>query len=155
MILNCGSGCNGLAAALFKAVHAGIVVVCADTKKIIAINPAACVMLGAQAEDVIGKECGEYLCTEDCDGCPVMTASIEGGIEDVDNKEIVIYRKDGSKVYALLTISSIVLEDKRMFINSLTDITKLREAEKKLEESWTTAGELLKDSIIKLKNRGA
>ena len=73
----------------------------------------------------------------------------------MDNKEIVIYRKDGSKVYALLTISSIVLEDKRMFINSLTDITKLREAEKKLEESWTTAGELLKDSIIKLKNRGA
>ena len=155
MILDCGGGCNGLAAALFKAVHAGIVVVCADTKKITAINPAACVMLGAQVEDVIGKECGGYLCTEDCDGCPVMTASIEDGIEDVDNKEIVIYRKDGSKVYALLTISSIVLEDKRMFINSLTDITKLREAEKKLEESWTTAGELLKNSIIKLKNRSA
>lgn len=155
MILDCGGGCKGLAAALFKAVHAGIVVVCADTKKIIAVNPAACVMLGAQVEDVVGKECGEYLCTEDCDDCPVMTASIEDGVEDVDNKEIVIYRKDGSKVYALLTISSIVLDDKRMFINSLTDITRLKEAEKKLEDSWTMAGKLLEDNIVKLKNGGA
>ena len=155
MISDCGNECKGLAAALFKAVHAGIVVVCADTKKITAINPAACIMIGVNAEDVVGKECGEYLCTEDCDGCPVMTASIEDGIEDVDNKEIVIYRKDGSKVYALLTISSIVLDDKRMFINSLTDITRLKEAEKKLEDSWTMAGKLLEDNIVKLKNGGA
>jgi len=152
MILDCGNGCNGLAAALFKAVHAGIVVVCADTKKITSINPAACIMIGVRSEEVIGKECGEYLCTENCDGCPVMTASLEDGIEDVDNKEIVIYRKDGSKVYALLTISSIVLDDKRMFINSLTDITRLKEAEKKLEESWGQAEKMLSENVIHLKN---
>ncbi len=155
MISDCGNECKGLASALFKAVHAGIVVVCADTKKITAINPAACIMIGVHAEDVVGKECGEFLCIEDCGGCPVMTASIEDGVEDVDNKEIVIYRKDGSKVYALLTISSIVLDDKRMFINSLTDITRLKEAEKKLENSWTMAGKLLEDNIVKLKNGGA
>ncbi|KKM89026.1 hypothetical protein LCGC14_1252750 [marine sediment metagenome] len=152
MILDCGGGYNGLATALFKTVHAGIVVVCANTKKIIAINPAACVMIGVQSEDVVGKECGEYLCTEDCDGCPVMTASIEDGIEDVDNKEIVIYRKDGSKVYALLTVSSIILDDKRMFINSLTDITRLKESEKKLEEFWQQAEKILSENVIHLEN---
>jgi hypothetical protein len=42
-----------------------------------------------------------------------------------------------------------------MFINSLTDITRLKEAEKKLENSWTMAGKLLEDNIVKLKNGGA
>lgn len=140
---------------MFDAVQAGVVVVDAITKKILYINSASAMLLGVHSEDVRGKECKEYLCAEDCDGCPVMTANIEEGVEDIENKEIVLRRKDGSQIDALLTIVSRIIDAKRLFINTIIDITKLREAEKRLERSWVMAGKLLEDNIIKLKNGGA
>jgi PAS domain S-box-containing protein len=143
---------NELATILFKSVQAGIVVVDADTKTIIDINPAASFMIGVSREVVVGKPCKEYLCAEDCDGCPVMTANLAEGIEDVDNKEIVLHRRDGSKVYALLTINSAILDDRRLFINSLIDITKQKEAEMQLKSHWDHAEKLLSDNVVRLKN---
>jgi len=143
---------NELAAILFKAVQAGIVVVDANTKTIIDINPAASFMIGVSREEVIGKLCKEYLCAEDCDGCPIMTANLAEGIEDVENKEIVLHRKDGSKVYALLTINSTILDGRRLFINSLIDITKQKEAEMQLKSHWDHAEKLLSDNVVRLKN---
>jgi len=147
-------GCeeNKLATALFKAVQAGIVVVDADTKTIIDINPAACIMIGFQREEVIGKECKDYLCAEDCDGCPVMTANLAEGVEDIENKEITLHRRDGSKVYALLTINSAIIDDKRLFINSIIDITGQREAEAELKSYWDHAQKLLSENVVRLKN---
>jgi PAS domain S-box-containing protein len=150
--------CNGnnLARALFKSVQAGIVVVDADTKTVIDINPAACIMIGAARENVIGKPCNEFLCAENCDGCPIMTANLADGIEDVENKEIVLHRRDGSRVFALLTINSVILrergEEKRVFINSLIDITRQKEAEERINGYWAEAERLLADNVIKLKN---
>ena len=144
--------CDGLAPYLFRSINAGVIIVSADTKEIRDINPAACFMIGMSKDDVIGRECKEYLCAENCDGCPVMTAHLIDGVEDVDNKEVIIYRKDGTRVYALLTINSVILEGHRLFINSLIDITKQREAENQLEEYWNKAGKMLSDNIHKLKN---
>jgi len=137
---------------MLDAIQAGVVVVDADTKKILDINIAAAILLGVHSEDVRGKECKEYLCAENCDGCPVMTASIEEGVEDIDNRAIVLHRKDGSQVYALLTVVSRIIDNKRLFINTITDITKLKEAEKKLEESWAQAQKILSENVIRLKN---
>lgn len=139
---------NELAATLFDAVQAGIVVVCADTKRIIDINPAACVMIGVRREKIRGKECCEYLCAL----CP---QDLEDGLEDVENREIVLHRKDGSKIYALLTVVSRIVDDKRLFINSLIDITKQKEIEEQANCYWDEAGKLLEDNIVKLKNGGA
>ena len=142
---------NTLAVALFKSIQAGIVVVDADTKLIMDVNPAALFMVGVGRDEVVGQPCKTYLCAEDCDGCPVMTANLVDGIEEVENKEIVLHRRDGSLVYALLTINSIILNNKRLFINSLIDITKQREAESLLKEHWNHAEKLLSDNVIRLK----
>jgi PAS domain S-box-containing protein len=147
---------NDLARALFKSVQAGIVVVDADTKKIIDINPAACVMVGVNREEVLGKPCRKYLCAENCDGCPVMTANLADGVEEVENKEIILTRRDDTRVFALLTINSIILkegdEDKRLFINSLIDITKQREAEEQIHAYWSEAEKMLTENVERLKN---
>lgn len=147
-------GCddNKLATALFKAVQAGIIVVDADTKTIMDVNPAALFMIGVRREEVIGKCCKEYLCAENCDGCPIMTANLFDGVEEVENKEIVLHRRDGSKVYALLTINSAILDDRRLFINSLIDITKQKKAEMHLRSHWDYAEKLLSDNVVRLKN---
>jgi PAS domain S-box-containing protein len=146
--------CNddSLAITLFNIIPAGIIIVDAITKTIIDINPAALVMVGVSREYVIGKFCKEYLCVENCDGCPVMTANLSEGIEDVDNREVILNRKDGSKVYALLTINSIILNNNRLFINSLIDITKQKEMEAKLKLHWNYAEKLLSENVIRLKN---
>lgn len=146
---------NGeLMIALFDAIQAGVVVVDAGTKKILYINSAAAVLLGVHVEEVRGKKCKEYLCAENCDGCPVMTANIEEGVEDIENRGIVLYRKDGSQVYALLTVVSRIIDDKRLFINTITDITKLKESENKLANFWSKAEKILSDSVVRLKNGG-
>ena len=143
---------NKLAVALFNAVQAGIVVVDADTKTIIDINPAASFMVGVPREEVIGKPCKQYLCAENCDGCPVMTANLADGVEEVENKEIILHRRDGSLVYALLTINSIILSNKRLFINSFINITRQREAEAALKDNWNHAEKLLSENVVRLKN---
>jgi PAS domain S-box-containing protein len=140
-----------LAVALFKSIQAGIVVVDADTKLIMDVNPSALFMVGIMRSEVVGQPCKKYLCAENCDGCPVMTANLADGVEEVENKEIVLHRRDGSKVYALLTINSIILNGKRLFINSLIDITKQKEAEALLKEHWSHAEKLLSDNVIRLK----
>ncbi len=143
---------NKLAVALFKSIQAGVIVVDADTKAIMDVNPAALFMIGVKRDEVIGRPCKEYLCAEDCDGCPIMTANLADGIEEVENKEIILHRRDDSKVYALLTINSIILNNKRLFINSLIDITKQREAEARLKDHWNHAEKLLSDNVVRLKN---
>jgi len=140
-----------LAIALFNSIQSGIIVVDADTKLIIDANPAALFMIGVSRDKVIGHPCKTYLCAENCDGCPIMTANLADGIEDVENTEIVLHRRDGSLVYALLTINSIILSNKRLFINSLIDITKQKQAEALLKEHWNHAEKLLSDNVLRLK----
>jgi PAS domain S-box-containing protein len=111
----------------------------ADTKLIIDANPAALFMVGVSRDEVVGQPCKNYLCSDRCDGCPVMTANLSDGVEEVENTEIVLYRRDGSLVYALLTINSIILNNKRLFINSLINITKQKQAEALLKEHWNHA----------------
>lgn len=83
-----------------------------------------------------------------------MTDNLSDGTEE--NKEIVIHRRDGSKVFALLTINSVILKDgekdKRLFINSLIDITKQKESEEQIHRYWAEAEGMLKANIIRLKN---
>ena len=141
-----------LATALFRSVSAGIVVVEDKTKTIIDVNPAALIMIGIERDDVIGKTCDQYLCAYMCEMCPVMCPNLVGEIGAVEDREVILHRKDGSVVYTLLTINSIILNGKRLFINSLIDITKQREAEELLKEHWNHAGRLLSDNIIKLKS---
>ncbi len=142
--------CDGkLAAAIFKAVPAGIVMIDAGSKKIIDINPAGCFMVGVAREDIVGLKCENYLCAESCDGCPILIDDLSEGVE---NKEIILHRFDGSEVYALLTINSVILEDKRIFINTLIDITRQRVAEEKLNKLWAQAEELLSENVARLKN---
>jgi len=143
---------NEIAAVLFNSIQAGIIVVDADTKKIIDINAAAAILLGVSIEDIRGKTCREYLCIDDCNGCPVMTSRIEEGLEDVENKEVILYRKDGSQVHALLTITSRFVNNRRLFVNTIIDITKTKEMEYQLNEYWDKAGELLENNLSHLKN---
>ena len=140
-----------LAVALFESIQSGIIVVDADTKLIIDANPAALFMVGISRDEIVGNSCKNYLCSDRCDGCPVMTANLSDGVEEVENTEIVLYRRDGSLVYALLTINSIILNNRRLFINSLIDITKQKQAEALLKERWNHAEKLLSDNVIRLK----
>jgi PAS domain S-box-containing protein len=146
----CESG--NLATALFKSVSAGIIVVDASTKKILDINPAASVMIGLSREDVLGRVCYEHLCVEDCDGCPVLTAESQDGDEIVENQEIRLMRRDGSVVYAWLTINSALIEGRRVFINTLIDISRQKEAEHLLLEHLAYAERTLDDNIVRIQN---
>jgi len=141
--------CIDFIRSLFNAIQAGIVLIDEETKVVVDINPAACFMFGVKRDSVVGKRCMDALYDSNCIGCPVLTNDFE---DDKENREIIIHRKDGSKVYALLTIVSRILKDRRVFINTIVDITKQKEAEKELSLHLNKAAQLLDDNMVKLKN---
>jgi PAS domain S-box-containing protein len=138
---------------LFNSIQAGILIIEGVSGIIIDANPAASRMVGIGTDLIIGKTCKEYLCAGFCDGCPLVEGEDING--DVENKEVLIQRRDGSVVHALLTITSILIDNRRVFINTLIDVTKQKEAESDRDRYLCRAKELLEKNVNKLKNGSA
>jgi PAS domain S-box-containing protein len=135
---------------LFNNIQAGILIIDGKTRVIADANPAAMRIIGRNVDDIIGKKCRECLCADSCEGCPLVEDY--DGAKEVENKEVIVHRIDGSSIYALLTITSILIKGRRFFINTLIDITKQRDAEIQLQEHWKLAEKMLFDNITSLKN---
>lgn len=124
---------SNLATTLFKAIQAGIIIIDADTKYIVDINPAACIMLGVYRDDIVGTKCYDHLCSH-IDDCPLGILNDEDVPNDVENQEIIIKRKDGSCLDILRTVTSIIWEDRIQIVESLINITEYKNTERKAEQ---------------------
>ena len=80
--------CSDLSSILFRVIQAGVVIIDIETKMIVDINPAACIMIGTDRESVMGKACHEYLCVNSCEGCPAFVSDADADREVIENKEI-------------------------------------------------------------------
>lgn len=126
-------GCpTNLATILFKNVQVGIVVIDADNKIIVDINPAACIMFGVMHDEIIGTPCSEWFCPK-TELCPMLD---DDGIPTnaIENEELLITRKDGSSIYALRTAAVFYWDRRKHIIETLVDITHQKEVEKKYSD---------------------
>lgn len=126
---------DGLATTLFKYVQAGIIVIDAATHVIVDANPAACVMLGALPDDIIGSKCSKWLCPPN-EECPMTDPPNTEKV--IENKESIIVRKDGSVRHVLRNVVCFPWQNRKHIIESLADITSQKEIENKyklLEEN--------------------
>lgn len=115
---------------ILDTVQSGIFVVDAETHIVVDANPAILQMLGAARDDLVGQPCFDCVCPAERGRCPVTDLG-----HVVDNAERVIVRSDGTRVPVLKSVKSVEIGGKPYLIESVTDITPLKQVQEELAES--------------------
>lgn len=127
---------------VFNSLQVGILIIDADTKIIVDVNPAAALMMGLSREDIVGKSCSLFGCSNN-GKCPVIDLGL-----DVENEPRILVRRDGTKLHVSTTITSALWNNKRYLIENFVDITDFRE---KYEKDWQEVEKLLSNNIAEMK----
>lgn len=102
---------------LFESIQCGVIVVDADTNKVIHINDVACNILQID-KSIIGQDCGRILCSEP-DECQFR----KDAKHIVKKDEICFMTKTQKRKWLLRTANKIEHNGKKYIIESFTDIT--------------------------------
>jgi PAS domain S-box-containing protein len=119
---------------IFKSVQAGIVMIDAETHKILNINDAALTMIGVSKEKVLGSVCHNFLCPAELGNCPITD---NGKIADNSERELI--DANGKHIPILKTVNTIEEEGRPILIESFIDINQLKKIEKDLKFAKTLA----------------
>lgn len=118
---------------ILDSIHAGIIIIDAETHKIVEANPEALRMIGIPKDQVVGKVCHKYICPAEIGSCPITDKG-----QQVDNSERVLLKTDGRRIPILKTVTSINLNGRKHLLESFLDITQLKLLQDKLEILATT-----------------
>jgi len=130
---------------VFNSIQSGILIIDAETKTIVDVNPAAALMLGLDRENIVGNKCSFFGCLAGADDkCPIIDLGL-----DIENKTCVLTRRDGTTLQVAATITSILWNNKRYLIENFINITDLKE---QYEKNWKEVETLLSNNIAEMKN---
>ena len=112
-------------------IQTGIVIVEADTRQIVYVNPAAAGMAGASAEEIVGQRCNHSLFPTKEGECPVLDLGRE-----LKSSERKLNTIDGREIPILKTISHMTYQGRDCLLESFFDMSaqKMAEKEKKALE---------------------
>ena len=117
---------------IFDNVTAGIVMVDPETHIIIDANQTAASAIGAPIENIIGKNCHEFMCPVEKGNCPVTDLG-----QNVENAERLLLTIEGREIPILKTVSRVMVGDKEVLLESFIDISEMKRIEserQKLEQ---------------------
>jgi PAS domain S-box-containing protein len=107
---------------IWKNVEGGIVIIDAETREIIDINPAAIRMYGDSRKNIVGKRCQEVFCPSRC--CPILDQN-----ETVDRSEFEYKKSNGEVIPILKSVSKIHYNGHLTLLESFTDVSYIKKAE--------------------------
>ncbi len=113
---------------IMETVPVGIVLIDAETHRIIDCNRMMSEMFHAPANDIVGHVCHNFICPTERDACPVTDLG-----KTVDQTDRIMLRADGSEVSILKSVKTIRIKGRRHFLEALVDITDRKEAEESLQ----------------------
>ena len=123
----------------------GVLVIDAQTKKIVDVNLSAAKMIGIDRNEIVGHECHKFVCPAEIHKCPISDLG-----QTVDNSDKILLRRYNERIPILKTVNQIKLGGRNYFIENFTDITSLKQAEKRLETAsreWRTTFDSITDFI--------
>ena len=109
---------------------AGVVVVDPVTRVIERVNERVATLFGAPVDHLVGRCCHSFLCPAPEGACPVCDLG-----QEVDNSDLEMLRKDGSRLPILKTIKRIQTNGHQKLLECFIDISDRKRAEVALRES--------------------
>ncbi|MHC1753979.1 MAG: response regulator [Methanosarcina sp.] len=119
---------------VLASIISGVFLIDAETSTIVDANPIAEEMIGLPSEKIIGKSFHQFICPADKGKCPIPGSGLK-----VDRSERVLINKDGNSVPILKSVVPITISDKKYFVESFVDLTKIKQAEDSLIQARITA----------------
>jgi PAS domain S-box-containing protein len=113
---------------IFNSVQTGVMLVDAQTHKIVDVNPVIVKAFGVEREKIIGAICHQYICPAEQGKCPITDLG-----QIVDNSERILLKANGERISVLKTVTPIELNNRKLLLESFTDITERKKTEKELE----------------------
>ena len=114
---------------MLNSILAGVVVIEAETRKIIDINPLAAELMGMPKQEIIGKVCHDFICPEKKGNCPVCDLG-----QTVNHQECVLLTADSKKIPIYKSVAFTTWQGHKYLIESFVDITSRKKAEEELEK---------------------
>ncbi|MDD3078984.1 MAG: PAS domain S-box protein [Paludibacter sp.] len=121
---------EGYQRALLENLSLGIMIVDPVTRIVETVNSFAAKMFNALPEDIIGKQCHNFICPAKYGECPVCER-----FNIIDNSDRVMYDINGGAVPVLKTIKTIHINGKVKLLESFIEIRERKEIERQLKES--------------------
>jgi diguanylate cyclase (GGDEF)-like protein/PAS domain S-box-containing protein len=112
---------------IMDSVQAAIMVIDAESLKIVDVNPVAVEMIGFPKEQIIGETCYKFVCPHEKGKCPV----IENG-KTVDRSEGELVTANDKTIPVIKSVNSIMMKDRRYFVESFMDISERKQLEETL-----------------------
>lgn len=123
---------------LFNSTLSGVIVVSAEDHKIVDINRPALEMIGRNKEDVVGRECHNFVCPAERGKCPIADLG-----QTVDMSERTLLTANAGTRTILKTVKMLNFAGEKYYIESFIDITELKDAEKAREKLISELSEAL------------
>jgi len=107
---------------IWKNVEGGIVIIDAETREILDINPSAVHMYGDSRKNIVGKRCQEIFCP--VQQCPILDQNYT-----VDRSELEFKRSDGTIISILKSVAKIHYKGCPALLENFNDISYIKKAE--------------------------
>ena len=112
---------------ILSTVLSGVMVVEADTRKIVEINDTALKLIGLPKAQVIDAACHQFVCPAEEKNCPVLDLG-----KEVDLSEKILLTAAGKRIDILKTVVPVQLHGHRYLVESFVDISERKRAEAEL-----------------------
>ncbi len=109
---------------LLHSLPQAVLVIDANTQRILDVNPQACLLIGLPSERIAGRECRSFISRKEERACPMT-----GEGKTMDRTECVLINADGEEIPVLKTALAVDVEGDRWLIECISDISELRRAE--------------------------
>ncbi len=107
----------------------GVTIIGRD-KRIRRANIAAQKMFGKTEEELIGKECHQYICPALQNKCPILDLN-----QEVDRSEKTVLGPNGELIPVLKSVLPVEINGEEVLLEAFVDISELKEVQRKLELS--------------------
>jgi PAS domain S-box-containing protein len=128
---------------ILNAAEVGIIVVDAESHKILQANPKALELIGSLKHEVEGIVCHKFICPAEQGKCPVTDLG-----QTVNSSERILITKNGMKIPIIKTVVPTYLGNKKVLVESFIDISDRKLAEEALKESEATLGTIFRAAPI-------
>jgi PAS domain S-box-containing protein len=118
---------EGYLKTIFDTVQTGIMIVDAESRRVLEVNPRAARMFGAPPEDIVGNRCHQFVCPAEEGRCPVTDLH-----QTVDNSEMSLITANGERRPVIKTVTPVILKGRPCLLEGFVDISDQKRMEQDL-----------------------